>query len=433
MKLLPTLAFIPCLPIQALSNPLIPPIPRGQQQPLSPSPLDANGRPHRPKPGDGVSPSFFASLERLSRLVDIAYCVGTTGVSPPFSCASRCKDFPTLSLVRTWNTGILMSDSCGYIAVDDSMDPSQRGIVVAFRGTYSLTNTIVDLSTVPQEYVPYPQDPEDPDNGDGGGDGKEKEKKAKIKCNNCTVHMGFMSSWRVARDVVLPALKAAKEKRPGYPVRLVGHSLGGAVAALAALELKVGLGWQDVVVTTFGEPRVGNQGLVDYLDEAFGLKDSSETKGEELAYRRVTHVGDPVPLLPLTEWGFRSHAGEVFISKSDLQPAPEDLRICHGDNDPECMGAAEADSVSWAWLDWAVGRAKAKKDELAHVLEKEDEVRETAMVGGFPTRFKLWQLLFAHRDYFWRLGLCLPGGDPVDWGRDKYNVTRDNSDEIRDL
>jgi len=135
----------------------------------------------------------------------------------------------------------------------------------------------------------------------------------------------------------------------------------------------------------------------------------------------------------LTEWGFRSHAGEVFISKSDLQPAPEDLRICHGDNDPECMGAAEADSVSWAWLDWAVGRAKAKKDELAHVLEKEDEVRETAMVGGFPTRFKLWQLLFAHRDYFWRLGLCLPGGDPVDWGRDNYNVTRDNSDEIRDL
>jgi len=32
----------------------------------------------------------------------------------------------------------------------------------------------------------------------------------------------------------------------------------------------------------------------------------------------------------------------------------------------------------------------------------------------------MWQLFFAHRDYFWRLGLCLPGGDPFDWGRDKY-------------
>jgi hypothetical protein len=34
-----------------------------------------------------------------------------------------------------------------------------------------------------------------------------------------------------------------------------------------------------------------------------------------------------------------------------------------------------------------------------------------------PTRFKFWQLFFAHRDYFWRLGLCLPGAatDPREW------------------
>ncbi|CRK47838.1 hypothetical protein BN1723_007771 [Verticillium longisporum] len=53
----------------------------------------------------------------MSRLVDIAYCVGTTGVSEPFSCASRCIEFPTLVLAKTWNTGILMKDSCGYIAL----------------------------------------------------------------------------------------------------------------------------------------------------------------------------------------------------------------------------------------------------------------------------------------------------------------------------
>ncbi|KAK3995359.1 Alpha/Beta hydrolase protein [Cladorrhinum sp. PSN332] len=379
---------------------------------------------------------LFASLERLSRLVDITYCVGTTGVSKPFSCASRCKDFPTLQLVRTWNTGILMSDSCGYIAVDHSPDFTQRGLVVAFRGTYSLTNTIVDLSTVPQEYVPYPEDPDDSENGG---------EKRKNKCNNCTVHMGFMESWRVAREVVLPALKAAREKHPGYPVRLVGHSLGGAVAALAAMELKVGLEWEDVTVTTFGEPRIGNQGLADYLDEAFGLKDCNETSSggrEDLTYRRVTHTGDPVPLLPLTEWGFRSHAGEVFITKSDLQPAPEDLRICYGDNDPECLGGAEADTNTRDWLGWVIGRAKKEKQKLVStpVLEEEDEEGKTSgkvMTTGFPARFKLWQLLFAHRDYFWRLGLCLPGGDPVDWGREKYNVTLDHNDnehdEIRDL
>jgi hypothetical protein len=48
-------------------------------------------------------------------------------------------------------------------------------------------------------------------------------------------------------------------------------------------------------------------------------------------------------------------------------------------------------------------------------LEKRD-------VGSWvvPSRYKLWQLFFAHRDYFWRLGLCVPGGDPWDWNRKPY-------------
>lgn len=391
-----------------IANPLAIP----EQHPLS-SDDDARLSPR------GVSLPFFASLERLARLVDITYCVGMTGVSPPFSCASRCKDFPSLQLERTWNTGVLLSDSCGYIAVDHGEDRKTKdgatlaygpAIIVAFRGTYSITNTIIDLSTIPQEYVPYPA----PDDGDGNGDAPEER-----RCANCTVHMGFMASWRSAREVVLPAVRAAREKHPGYPVHLVGHSLGGAVAALAALELRLSLGWTDVVVTTFGEPRVGNQGLVDYLDAAFGLKNGSIEDAEKLPYRRVTHVNDPVPLLPLTEWGFRSHAGEVYISKSDLQPAPEDLHLCHGDNDPACMGGAESDS----WLGWVMGLLRGGETEV--------EVQEsTARSRGFPVRFKLWQLFFAHRDYFWRLGLCVPGGDPSDWGRERYNVTWDAVDDL---
>ena len=375
-----------------------------------------------PSSPQGVSVPFFASLERLARLVDITYCVGTTGVSPPFSCASRCKDFPSLKLERAWNTGVLLSDSCGYIAVDHGEDrrTSNGGkfnfgpaIIVAFRGTYSITNTIIDLSTIPQEYVPYPA----PDDGDG--DGHEP----KHKCTNCTVHMGFMSSWRSAREVVLPALKAARERHPGYPIHLVGHSLGGAVAALAALELRLSLGWTDITVTTFGEPRVGNKGLANYLDAAFGLKDGTAEDAEKLPYRRVTHVSDPVPLLPLTEWGFRSHAGEVYISKSELQPAPEDLRLCSGDNDPECMGGAESED----WVTWAWGALRGQGKDI----ELDVEVQErTIVTRKFPARFKLWQLFFAHRDYFWRLGLCLPGGDPADWGRGRYNVTRDAHDDL---
>lgn len=65
-------------------------------------------------------------------------------------------------LVTTWNTGPFMSDSCGYVVL--SHPPSPLRIIVAFRGTYSVANTIIDLSTVPQEYIPYPGD-DDADEG----------------------------------------------------------------------------------------------------------------------------------------------------------------------------------------------------------------------------------------------------------------------------
>ncbi|KAL7629435.1 hypothetical protein AAE478_000955 [Parahypoxylon ruwenzoriense] len=367
---------------------------------------------------DHISPGLFASLERLSRLVDITYCVGTTGITPPFTCASRCKDFPTLDLVTTWNTGPLMSDSCGYIAVDHGTAPTPRvspitgernqgEIIVAFRGTYSIANTIVDLSTIPQEYVPYPSP------GDGGS---ETPREPEHICHDCTVHMGFLASWKVTRDVVLPVLKPLHEKYPEYPIHLVGHSLGGAVAALAALELKVIPGWDKLVVTTFGEPRVGNDGFVEYLDSVFELG-GVDGRVEERSYRRVTHVDDPVPLLPLSEWGYRSHAGEFFISKSDLPPEPSDIRPCIWDYDPKCIAGSIGEDTK------ATGYIVA--EEGAH---EGTDVR-TRRLGGIPSRYNLWQLFFAHRDYFWRLGLCVPGGDPIDWGRERYpNFT--SADEL---
>ncbi|KAK7418223.1 hypothetical protein QQZ08_011326 [Neonectria magnoliae] len=360
-----------------------------------------------------ISTALFATLERLARLVDITYCIGTTGVTKPFECASRCGDFPTLSLVNTWNTGLLMSDSCGFIAVDRGVQ--QQGtsasntiyttggpaIVVAFRGTYSITNTVVDLSTVPQEYVPYPS----PDNG-----GEDAPEKPEHECTNCTVHMGFLDSWKSARPLVIPELQRLREQYPSYPIQLLGHSLGGAVACLAALELKVSLGWEDVVVTTFGEPRVGNPGLARFVDEVFHLGGQEDL--EARTYRRVTHEDDPVPLLPLSEWGYKSHAGEIYIAKKDLSPSEDDVYVCVGDNDPGCI--AEGDGSLW--------------DMMRRLIKAKDIVLAPGERVLIPSNLKLWQLFFAHRDYFWRLGLCVPGGDPANWGRNPYGSPE--SDEL---
>ncbi|OJJ47441.1 hypothetical protein ASPZODRAFT_130904 [Penicilliopsis zonata CBS 506.65] len=343
-----------------------------------------------------VSAKLFESLEESSRLVDIAYCIGSTGVHKPFECLSRCQEFEGFELITTWNTGPLLSDSCGYIAI--SHPPYPKRIIVAFRGTYSVTNTIIDLSAYPQRYVPYI-----PDDNEGGGD----DPREKAKCTNCTVHAGFMTTWQNTRSTVLPAVETARKQHPDYEIVLIGHSLGGAVAALAGLEFQL-KGWSPQV-TTFGEPKLGNRAFVNLLDEAFSvnvdqslLPREEEEEEEELPrFRRVTHANDPVPLLPLDEWGYETHAGEIFISKPDLPPGRTDLERCEGNRDLRCIEGASYGSNA---VNIAGGQT---------VLSEQPRRQRIDGAGLIPARFRLWELFFAHRDYFWRLGLCVPGGDPT--------------------
>jgi len=404
-----------------------------------------------------ISIPLFAELEELSRIVDISYCVGTSGIYKPFECASRCDEFPDFELVDTFNTGPLMSDSCGYIVLDHGKKEKGRGrIIVAFRGTYSIANTIVDLSTVPQEYVPYPGSPDNSSDPDHQPKQKhqrhslwnliprpswlrakadtEVNEPAMIKCENCTVHTGFWTSWQNTRPFVIGHLEFLREKYPSYRLDLVGHSLGGAVAGLAGLEFDA-LGWTPTV-TTFGEPRVGNSGLRNYIDGVFGLprgntSDSARTLHPG-RYRRITHVDDPVPLLPLQEWGYRAHAGEVYISKASLQPTLSDIRLCFGDEDINCIAGAEVDE-SWFEGSASVIELYDSQQDDPEFNAHESVVWVQKRWGlPIPARYKMWQLFFAHRDYFWRLGLCLPGGDPFDWGRNRYDFGN-GQDEHNDV
>ncbi|KAF4555249.1 Lipase (class 3)-like protein [Elsinoe fawcettii] len=333
-----------------------------------------------------VSQTLFNDIEELSRIVDISYCVGTagTGISKPFSCLSRCTGFPSFELITTWNTGPLLSDSCGYLALSHA--PAKKRVIVAFRGTYSLANTVLDLATVRQEYVPYP----------GSSDADDQ------KCDGCTAHMGFVRAWELTKTIVMPHLNALRATYPDYELLLVGHSLGGAVAAFAALDFE-NRGWKPSV-TTFGEPRVGNDKLAAYFDSRFGLQpEQCGGPSEEAArYRRVTHIDDPVPLLPLSEWGYAPHAGEIFITKSDLSPEAQDLRHCCGNADKDCI-AGQDESLAAVLQDPVDGEAGVSLAESIKAM-----AHQNRMGFGFPSRYKLWQLLFAHRDYFWRLGLCVP-------------------------
>lgn len=361
-----------------------------------------------PPSNRSVSNDLFAELERLSRLTDIAYCVAppALGISKPFSCLSHCADFPDFELITTWHTGPLLSDSAGYLAIDHG---GQGQIMLAFRGTYSVADAVVDLSTVPQKFTPYPGDGEDvrdihvPSKVHKETTG---ELKVEDECSNCTVHMGFNAAWGHSRQYLLPHLYNISTLFPAYRLVIVGHSLGGAVAMLAALELNArGLA---PTVTTYGEPRVGNKALMQYLDRQFHLNKNEQSLDQDIAmrYRRVTHIDDPIPLLPLTEWGYTMHAGEIFISKSSLSPNVSDLRHCFDDLDPTCIASQDGSLPD--------DGPQVKRDVINSVRHEIDDLRKEPW--GIPSRYKLWQLFFAHRDYFHRIGLCVPGGDPTSNG-----------------
>ncbi|KAI4155399.1 MAG: hypothetical protein LQ341_000191 [Variospora aurantia] len=199
---------------------------------------------------------------------------------------------------------------------------------------------------------------------------------------------------------MLGTLEHLIKQHPDYRLILVGHSLGGAVAALASLEFHA-KGWGPQI-TTFGEPRVGNQALAEYIDEVFYDQNRGNASDR---YRRVTHVDDLVPLLPLSEWGYTSHGEEIYISKFALPPENADLRLCEGHSDPQCISGAETTVSSLV----SRLRRRAVVERFTRWWLKRKGVL------NIPARFRVWELFFAHRDYFWRLGLCIPGGDPKGW------------------
>lgn len=98
------------------------------------------------------------------------------------------------------------------------------------------------------------------------------------------VHRGF----KAAFDAVKPAINSALDvqNRPDIPTYYIGHSLGGALAMLAATDGLAGKVKVEGVVT-LGQPRTGNSTFSENFAKALGEK-----------YFRYVHARDLVPHLP---------------------------------------------------------------------------------------------------------------------------------------
>lgn len=144
-------------------------------------------------------------------------------------------------------------------------------LVIGFRGSEEtgITDWITDLKFM-QQVFPY-----------GDSD------------NNVKVHFGFIEAYKSVREAVLDAAKKTPHKR----IITTGHSLGGAIAQLAALDIQYHLPGKEITCYTFGGPKVGNANFV-----------KSYNKRVPNTFRIVNGV-DSVPDLPL---GAYEHCGECF-------------------------------------------------------------------------------------------------------------------------
>ena len=113
--------------------------------------------------------------------------------------------------------------------------------------------------------------------------------------DDCTVHKGFYKAYLSVDDTVYDIVKYLTDTYTDATLEITGHSLGGAMAILCALDLYENHGTSIVAdyVYTFGMPRVGDDEFAEYYDSIFGDKTI-----------RVTHRKDPVPLVPWKSWGW---------------------------------------------------------------------------------------------------------------------------------
>ncbi|CAK7327354.1 unnamed protein product [Dovyalis caffra] len=207
-----------------------------------------------------------------------------------------------------------LSLSHGKMQVAIWRDSARKRLVVAFRGTEQARwkDLRTDLMVVPAGLNPERI----------GGDFKQEVQ----------VHSGFLSAYDSVRIRIISIIKLligdtynGAEPPFKWHVYVTGHSLGGALATLLALELSssqlVKHGAISVTMYNFGSPRVGNKKFAEVYNQK--VKDS---------WRVVNHR-DIVPTVPRL-MGYCHVAQPVYLAAGELEDALAFFIIQHID----CFG-----------------------------------------------------------------------------------------------
>ncbi|EAS04944.1 lipase family protein (macronuclear) [Tetrahymena thermophila SB210] len=227
----------------------------------------------------------------------VSYCPSQS--IEQWNCGTICKFHDDMKDVRVLTN--TTNAAQGYIGYHNNY------IVIAFRGTQLNKNWLNNFDFIK---VDYP------------------------KCQKCTIHRGFFRTFTDLSDQLFKNLQEMLIKYPNSQIIITGHSLGGAVATIAAVEIQDYLLQQnknDLISEfyTFGQPRVGNQEFVDYFNSIFPFA------------LRIVNNKDIVVRLPMRIFGY-SHIGtEIWFDQEN------NYTICSFQSeDPNCSVKFNTGSTS---------------------------------------------------------------------------------------
>ena len=170
------------------------------------------------------------------------------------------------------------TDTNGFLAANS------QSLLIAFRGTdpQKPIDWFIDFNAL-QEHADFPE---------------------------AKVHKGFEDALNSVWPQITPTLAA----RGARTVWITGHSLGGALAELAATKSALIANVPVQGIYTFGQPRVGDEAFARRTQEALGAR----------AFRFINNR-DIVPRVPFFGMGYRHYANEIFFDNNTQEDRPSAL------------------------------------------------------------------------------------------------------------
>ncbi|KII90747.1 hypothetical protein PLICRDRAFT_543894 [Plicaturopsis crispa FD-325 SS-3] len=236
-----------------------------------------------------LSSSQLSAFAPYTQFARAAYC--SSDKLQGWKCGEACDATPGFNVTLTGGDG----DAVQLFYVGHW--PDQDSIVVAHQGTdpLKLQSDLTDLTAELSDFnsTLFPGLP-------SGVQG----------------HQGFLEEHEKTADVILAEVKSLLASTGAKSVTLIGHSLGGALAELDHLFLKLNLP-SDISLSgvTYGLPRVGNPDFVTFFDQ------------QASNFTRVNNMKDLVPILPGRFLGYEHPQGETHILGSGQAVA------CPGNDD----------------------------------------------------------------------------------------------------